>query len=239
MVYASHGKLEPGDIPALLETREPASHGPDDAAAGAVPEQGLVRGRGRQADAGGLGAWRRPLGGAAMNSITRRKSAAAALCFFLLAICAVVWAASAGTTDAGEGPETALPLGNSFVRLSSGRAEAVCGGETAYSRAPPRRSSRWGHGRSRLDSGRTGLVPRRGRATGGGGARAGPRRLRRGLPRGRGHIRDGGGRVRGRIQPGGRSLRPGVRGLLPHRAAFEPGAGRIAPACAPRPAGIG
>ena len=68
-----------------------------------------------------------------MNSITRRKSAAAALCFFLLAICAVVWAASAGTTDAGEGPETALPLGNSFVRLSSGRAEAVCGGETAYS----------------------------------------------------------------------------------------------------------
>ena len=68
-----------------------------------------------------------------MNSITRRKSAAAALCFFLLAICAVVWAASAGTPDAGEGPETALPLGNSFVRLSSGRAEAVCGGETAYS----------------------------------------------------------------------------------------------------------
>ena len=39
MVYASHGKLEPGDIPALLETRDRRLTGPT------MPPQGLYLSR--------------------------------------------------------------------------------------------------------------------------------------------------------------------------------------------------
>ena len=168
-----------------------------------------------------------------MNSITRRKSAAAALCFFLLAICAVVWAASAGTTDAGEGHRNGSAawerLCPAFVRKGGGRMRRGDGLFRARRGARPRWGTRPQPPGLRAD--RSGSSARAGhgrrRCPGGSSASS------RGLPRGRGHIRDGGGRVRGRIQPGGRSLRPGVRGLLPHRRRLRAGRRAHSPAARP------
>ena len=42
MVYASHGKLEPEEIPALLEKGDRRLTGPTMPPQGALPEQGLV-----------------------------------------------------------------------------------------------------------------------------------------------------------------------------------------------------
>ena len=45
MVYASHGKLEPGDIPALLETRDRRLTGPTMPPQGSISPASGTRGR--------------------------------------------------------------------------------------------------------------------------------------------------------------------------------------------------
>ena len=63
-----------------------------------------------------------------MNALKTRKNTVTALCFLLLAVCALLWSATAGT-DEGAGEER-----NTFARFSSDSVEVLgTDGQVLYS----------------------------------------------------------------------------------------------------------